>query len=144
MVFDDAFSPTIPTVFGDLWQIYRDELLNPAPDRLSPPSLVSPDAQRIDLDASIRQVQQAPPLRPLPIVVVTKTESFAGLDASTSPPGITADQVNQLYEQAEDDFVAMSPATPHVFATGSDHYVQWSQPDLLVNAVELVLTRAAT
>ena len=67
-------------------------------------------------------------MRPLPIVAVTKTESFAGLDASTSPPGITADQVNQPYEQAEDDFVAMSPATPHVFATGSDHCVQCRNP----------------
>jgi pimeloyl-ACP methyl ester carboxylesterase len=144
VVFDDAFSPTIPVVFGDLWPIYRDELLNPSPDRLSPPSLALPDAERIDLDVSIRQVEQAPPLSPLPLVMVTKTKSFAGLDESTAPPGITADQVNQLYEQAEDDFVAMSPATPHIFATGSEHYVQWSQPDLLVNAVELVLTRAAS
>jgi hypothetical protein len=37
--------------------------------------------------------------------------------------------------------VALAPATPQIRATGSDHYVQFSQPDLVVSATELVLRR---
>jgi pimeloyl-ACP methyl ester carboxylesterase len=141
IVFDDALSPTVPATFGPLWPAYRDGLLNPPLAQASLPSLRSPQAERIDLDASAAQVLQAPPLPAMPLVVLTKTESFAGLDASTAPPGVTADQVNQLFEQAQDYFVALAPATPHIIATGSDHYIQFSRPDLVVHATELVLGR---
>jgi pimeloyl-ACP methyl ester carboxylesterase len=141
IVFNDAFSPTVPEVFGSLWPAYRDGLLNPPLDRAPLESLRSPDSERIDLDASAAQVEQAPALPAMPLVVLTKTESFAGLDPSTMPPGITADQVNTLYEQAEDYFVGLAPTTPHIFATGSDHYIQFSQPDLIVRSTDLVLGR---
>jgi pimeloyl-ACP methyl ester carboxylesterase len=139
IVFNDAFSPTIPTVFGSLWPIYRDRLLNPPVDQAPLESLRSPDSERIDLDASAAQVEQSPALPSMPLVVLTKTTSFAGLEPV--PPGITADEINTLYEQAQTYFVALAPTTPHIFATGSDHYIQFSQPDLIVHSTELVLGR---
>jgi hypothetical protein len=41
--------------------------------------------------------------------------------------------------------MAYSPltATPQVFATGSDHNIQLSQPDLVINTTRLVISRAA-
>jgi pimeloyl-ACP methyl ester carboxylesterase len=139
IVFDDAFSPTVPAVFGSLWPTYRDGLLNPPLDEAPLESLRSPDSERIDLDASAAQVEQAQELPAMPLVVLTKTASFAGLDPV--PPGITADEINTLYEQAENYFVALAPTTPHIFATGSDHYIQFSQPDLIVQSTKLVLGR---
>lgn len=70
--------------------------------------------------------------------MLTKTESFAGL---TPVPGLSPDDVNRLYALAQKDVVAPAPATPQTFATGSDHYIQFSQPDLVVSATELVLGR---
>jgi hypothetical protein len=35
------------------------------------------------------------------------------------------------------------PTTPQVFATGSAHNIQLSQPDLVINATRLVISRAA-
>jgi pimeloyl-ACP methyl ester carboxylesterase len=139
IVFDDSFSPTIPAVFGPLWPLYRDGLLNPPLDKAPLPSLTSPNSERIDLDASAAQVEQAPALPAMPLVVLTKTASFAGLDAV--PAGITADEINGLYEKAQDYFVGLAPTTPRAYATGSDHYIQFSQPDLVVDSTELVLGR---
>jgi pimeloyl-ACP methyl ester carboxylesterase len=139
VVFVDAFSPTVPAVFGDQWPIYRDQLLNPPLDQAPIASMRSPDSERVDLDASSAQVLAAPAMPDIPLVVLTKTESFGGL---TSVPGLPADQTNKLYEQAQQDFVALAAATPQFIATGSDHYIQFSQPDLVVSATELVLHRA--
>jgi len=50
--------------------------------------------------------------------------------------------LSRLYEQAQDDIVELAPATPHFLATGSDHCIQCSQPDLVVRATELVEERA--
>ena len=139
VVFVDAFSPTVPALFGPQWPSYRDELLNPPIDQLPIPSMHSPESERVDLDASVAQVLSAPPLPPMPLAVLTKTESFAGLQ---SLPGLPAEDVNRVYEKAQDDLVALEPATPHTFATGSDHYIQFSQPDLVVSSTELVISRA--
>jgi hypothetical protein len=38
--------------------------------------------------------------------------------------------------------VAIQPQTPQILATGSDHYIQVRQPDLIVNATRLVVDRA--
>jgi hypothetical protein len=35
------------------------------------------------------------------------------------------------------------PTTPQVFATGSEHNIELSQPDLVINATRLVISRAA-
>ena len=72
------------------------------------------------------------------MAVLTKTEPFAGL---TSFPGLPADDLNHLYEQAQ-GAIALAAATPHIIATGSDHCIQCSQPDLVVRAIELVEARA--
>jgi pimeloyl-ACP methyl ester carboxylesterase len=141
IVFDDSFSPTIPAVFGPVWPRYRDGLLNPPLDDAPLPSLTLRSSERIDLDASAAQVQQAPTLPAMPLVVLTETASFAGLDASTVPAGITADEVNGLFEKAQRYFVGLAPTTPHLCATGGDHYIQFSQPDLVVDATELVIGR---
>ena len=139
VVFVDAFSPTVPGAFADRWAIYRDQLLNPAVEQMPLESMRSPDSERVDLDASAAQALNGPAFPQVPVVVLTKTESFAGLP---SLPGLPADDTNALYEQAQDNLVALVPGTPQFIATGSDHYIQFSQPDLVVNATELVLGRA--
>jgi pimeloyl-ACP methyl ester carboxylesterase len=139
VVFVDAFSPSIPALFGARWAIYRDQGLNPPPDQMPVASMRSPDSERVDLDASIAEVLAGPAFPKIPVAVLTKTEPFAGLK---SFPGLAADDTNRLYEQAEDDYVTLSPDTPQMIATGSDHYIQFSQPDLVVRATELVERRA--
>ena len=136
IVFVDALSPTLPELLGDRWPIYLDALSTP-PAQV--PSLSDPRAERVDLNASIAQVQAAPSLPARPLAVLTKTEPFAGL---TDLPGLSAAEINEAYQRAEDHFVALAPATPQVFATGSDHYIQFSQPDLVVYSTELVLGRS--
>jgi pimeloyl-ACP methyl ester carboxylesterase len=138
VVFVDPFSATVPLQFGPLWPLYRDKWLNPAPDEMPLPTMRGPDSERVDLDASVGQVLLAPPLPAKPVVVLTKTKSFAGL---TSVPGLSADDVNRNYELAEKSVVDLAPATPQIVATDSDHYIQFSQPDLVVSASELVLAR---
>lgn len=103
-------------------------------------SMRSPDSERVDLDASVAEVLAGPSFPNVPVAVLTKTESFGGL---TSFPGLPADEANRLYEQAQDAIVALAPTTPQLIATGSDHYIQFSQPDLVVRATELVEGRAA-
>ena len=139
VVFVDAFSATVPAVFGAQWPIYRDQALNPAIDQMPAGPMRDPTAERIDWDASIAEVLGGKPFPAIAAAVLTKTEPFVG---SPEFPGLSGADLNRLYQQAQDDLVALAPGTPRVFATGSDHCIQCSQPDLVVHVTELVQGRA--
>ena len=137
IVFVDAFSATVPSVFGARWPLYRDDVLNAAPPGTQ---LSDPRAERIDVDASVAQVAAAPTLRPMPIAVLTKTEPFA--TSLPLPPQLPSADLNGLYESAQAALVALEPGTPQTIATGDAHYIQWQSPDLVIAATEVVNGRA--
>jgi pimeloyl-ACP methyl ester carboxylesterase len=137
IVFVDAFSATVPAAFGPRWPIYRDDILNAAP---AGTQLSDPRAERIDIDASVAQVAAAPPLRPMPIAVLTKTEPFA--TSLPFPPQLPSADLNRLYESAQADLVALEPGTPQTIATGDAHYIQWQSPDLVIASTNVVDGRA--
>jgi pimeloyl-ACP methyl ester carboxylesterase len=141
IVFVDALSPTLPTQLGALWPLYV-RIFNPPLQGEPIPSLRQPQSERVDIDASIDQVQQALPLPPMPLAVLTKTEPFR-VQPGSLPTGITLAEIDTAYSSAQRYFVELVPTTPQTFATGSDHYVQLSQPDLVINATRLVISRAA-
>jgi pimeloyl-ACP methyl ester carboxylesterase len=139
LVFVDSFSPTVRERLGGLWPLYRG-VLNPPAEKQTISSLRSAASETVDIDASIDQVLSSPPLSPIPIAVLTKTEPFR-IAPNSLPAGITVPDIDRAYESAQDYFVALSPTTPHVMATDSEHYIQLSQPDLVIKTTELVISR---
>jgi pimeloyl-ACP methyl ester carboxylesterase len=138
LVFVDSFPVEIPALMGSDWPAYRQLL-----DNLLPQFTNSPSFEVIDIDQSIAQVAAAPSFPLIPTMVLTKTEPFA--IPATVPAGLAglAAKLEQVWLQAASDLVALRPQTPHVFATGSDHYIQVHQPDLVVAGAELVMQRSA-
>lgn len=134
IVFVDSFPVELPQLFGAQWPAYRAVLDGAG-------ALASPDYERIDVDASVAQVRQTRPLRPMPLAVLSKTEPFGGLP--DNPVGFTAADLERFWHEGEQYLVALAPQTPHLFATGSDHYVQVHRPDLVIAATRLVTARAA-
>ncbi|MGC2569257.1 MAG: hypothetical protein WA488_26840, partial [Mycobacterium sp.] len=66
--------------------------------------------------------------------------------AATHPAIVPPEQgakLEQAWQQGTSDLIALRPQTPHVAATGSDHYVQIHQPDVVVAAVGLATQRSA-
>jgi pimeloyl-ACP methyl ester carboxylesterase len=144
IVFVDALSPTLPIQLGALWPLYLRVLNPPLQDQqLRPyPSLRQPESERVDIQASIDQVRQAPPLLPMPLAVLTKTEPFQ-IQPGSLPAGLPSGALDTAFGDAQRYFVELAPTTPQVFATGSSHDIQLSQPDLVINAIRLVISRAA-
>ncbi len=68
----------------------------------------------------------------------------SGFRRAHFPPEVNSSDIDNAYTGAENDLVTLAPTTPHIFATGSEHYIQLSQPDLVINATLLVLARVTT
>jgi len=74
----------------------------------------------------------------VPLAVMSKTQPFA------TPPGfprIVKARLERSWPRAQDLLVRLRPQTPHVLATGSDHYVQLHDPDLTAATVGVILDR---
>jgi hypothetical protein len=56
------------------------------------------------------------------------------------PTAATA-RIRSLDHGGQDRLVRLEPQTPHVFATGSDHYVQLRDPDLTTSVIRLIFGR---
>ncbi len=140
LVLVDAFGAKIKALFGADWTAY-EKLLNRPGTALD--SL--PGFETADIDGAIRTVQRAPHLPPVPLAVLSKTEPFA------TAPGVPASlraTFERVWPLAQNTLVGLEPQTPHILATGSDHYVQIHDPDLTVNCsnvrASLILDRSIT
>ncbi|SPM33627.1 hypothetical protein MRAB57_1431 [Mycobacterium rhizamassiliense] len=133
VVFVDAFAAEIPATLGPDWPVYRRQLDGPPPQFAD-----SPWFEEIDIDKSVGQVGTAA-FPPIPIAVLARTEPFL------IPPTVTPEQganLERAWAAGASALVALRPQTPRILATGSDHFVQIHQPDLVVATVGLVNARA--
>jgi len=135
MVLADAFGTNIRELFGpELWPDYV-ELLN-HPDT---PFDSDPRFETADVDGAIDSLLNGPGLPPVPLAVLSKTEPFG------APPGVSPRLLRKLEEvwpKVQALNATLRPQTPHIFATGSDHYVQLHDPDLTTSAIRLIFNRA--
>jgi hypothetical protein len=100
-----------------------------------------PSLERIDVDASVAEIERAPPLPNIPIVVISKGRPFAHLPGET-PIGFSFEDLERLWPIGAEELVRLEPETPHIIATGSDHYVQVHDPDLVIAAIRLAIQRS--
>lgn len=136
LVLVDAFNTNIRALFGDLWPQYREILNFPGT-----PLDSQPGWETFDIDGAIDSVLAAPPLPAIPLAVMSKTEPFA--TSPTVPPEIRQ-RLEEVWPAVQDALVRLEPRTPHILATGSDHYVQINDPDLTIGAIRLILDRVKT
>ncbi len=135
LVFVDAFGVNIRRLFGPrLWPRYV-QLLNHPGTALDH----EPGFETVEVDEAISAIQTAKPLPRLPLAVISKTEPFA--TAPGVPKALTT-RLEKVWPEVQNALVKLEPQTPHIFATGSDHYVQIHDPDLTISIIRLILDRA--
>jgi pimeloyl-ACP methyl ester carboxylesterase len=134
LVFVDAFGPNIATLFGAQWPAYAETLNKPGTALDSQPGW-----ETVDANEAIRAIRDATALPKVPAVVISKTAPFA---VSPTVPAALTTTLEHAWPQVQQALVALEPQTPHVFATGSDHYVQINDPDLTSSMIRLVLDRS--
>jgi pimeloyl-ACP methyl ester carboxylesterase len=108
---------------------------------------VYPDFERADADASFDELLAAPPLRPMPLVVLSADHPWGplvpgfiadGLLAPDTPPdvGYVTDRAQKV---AQANLAALVPGAKHVTDTDSGHLIHQDQPQLVVDAIRDVV-----
>ena len=134
LVMLDAFGPPLQHLFGPLWPRYVARLNHPGT-----PIDADPGFETVNTGEAFASVRRAPRLAAFPMVVVSKTEPFG---VSPDFPVVLHTRLEAAWPRAQQALVRLEPDTPHVYATGSDHYVQMHAPDVSIAAIRRVVTRA--
>ena len=99
---------------------------------------------------SFEQVTSAPPVRPVPTVILTADKppiSASDIASGVFPPSVTVEFVNALWSAqiaAQAALARLFPGARHITNTSSGHYIHLEQPQLVINAIREVVdaTRA--
>lgn len=99
---------------------------------------VSANPEGIDLNASFDQMRASrtsTPLHPMPLIVLSAGQA----DPAMFPAGWPMAAETQLHDELQADLAGLVPGGRHVVAKTSGHYIQQSQPDLVVAAIRDVV-----
>ncbi len=111
-------------------QAFRAESLNPNPAR---------HIEGIDLQASVAQVRVAPIPTGLPIVVVSRGKPSDWPD--DFPADLVAD-LEHVWRGLQSDLLQLSRDAKHLIATQSSHFIQFDEPQLVVEAIRSAIAAA--
>ena len=106
-----------------------------------------PDIERFDADATFAQLRAAPPLRAMPLAVLSSDASIGQLVESMAangqlPAGVPADfgYVTEAAQRAaQAGLAALVPGARHLTNTNSGHNIHREQPQLVVEAIRDVV-----
>ena len=129
------------------WRLWKDPLLGaPSEQALA----MYPDLEYNANQRNFRQDSVAPPLKPMPFIVLSADEpyDFLPLVEDGSLP-MTADEAIKFSKllfravvDARADLVSQVPGARHITDTDSDHYLHQEQPQLVIDAVREVVEAA--
>jgi pimeloyl-ACP methyl ester carboxylesterase len=106
-----------------------------------------PDLERMDIDRSFAETRAAPPLQPMPLLVLSADRPWgpqvpamiaAGQLAADTPPdfGYVTDTAQK---QAHAKLAALVPGAKLVTKTDSGHEIHKEQPQLVIDAIREVV-----
>jgi pimeloyl-ACP methyl ester carboxylesterase len=101
-----------------------------------------PAIERLDPDVSFAQIRAAPPLRPMPLIVLSADRPWgpqlpemiaAGILAADTPPDFGY-IVDGAQKQAQAKLAELVPGAKHLTDTGSGHEIHKEQPQLVIDS----------
>src|SRR6476469_4608790 len=106
-----------------------------------------PALERIDVDRSFNQIRAAPPLRTMPLVVLSADRPWGpqlpsmiaeGKVSADIPPdfGYVTDAAQK---KAQERLAALVPNAKHITKTNSGHEIHKEQPQLVIDAIREVV-----
>jgi pimeloyl-ACP methyl ester carboxylesterase len=106
-----------------------------------------PELEQLDYEASMDQVAAAPPIHPMPLVVLSADFLFgpnwrSKIVEGVVPPGTPSDLgyvIDKAQKSAQEGLAALVPDAKHVTNTHSGHNIPMEQPQLVIDAIREVV-----
>jgi pimeloyl-ACP methyl ester carboxylesterase len=104
------------------------------------PGLRYPDLEQILFRPSFAEMRTAAkqhPLADIPLTVISRGREFKLPEGL--PGGLTTAIVEKAWNESQDKLAKLTPDAVHVIAEKSEHYIMFSQPELIIEQVRRVV-----
>lgn len=144
MVLVDALSEGLREAeTPEEWAVQLDLLSGDMTETLK----LYPEIEQLDADSSFDEILAAPPMRPMPLVVLSADHPWGPLVPGfiadgTLPPDIPPDfgyVTDRAAKQSQAALAASVPGARHVTNTDSGHEIHKDQPQLVIDSVRDVV-----
>jgi pimeloyl-ACP methyl ester carboxylesterase len=106
-----------------------------------------PALERLDPDRSFDQIRAAPPLRPLPLVILSSDRAWgpqipAMIASGALPADVPPDFgyiTDAAQKQAQEKLAQLVPNATHIINTNSGHEIHKEQPQLVIDSIREVV-----
>ena len=106
-----------------------------------------PALERIDVDRSFDQIRAAPPLRPIPLVVLSADRPWGPQMPSMIAEGKLSAEIppdfgyvtDTAQKQAQEQLAELVPGAKHITNTNSGHEIHKEQPQLVIDSIREVV-----
>ena len=136
LVLVDGLSEDLPDGLTPAQQDIFEALNTPPPGS---------DSEVLDVDATFAELRDSAPPPTVPVIVLTADRPQLTPEVIASgglPPGVDqafADALWSAQLAAQDELAAKFPGAEHVTATDSTHYIQYDNPELVIDSVRAVV-----
>jgi pimeloyl-ACP methyl ester carboxylesterase len=144
LVLVDALSEGLQDAeTSEQWPIQRKLMEGDVKESLA----LYPALERIDPDRSFDQVRAAPPLRSIPLVVLSADRPWGPQIPSMIEAGILPKDVppdfgyvtDAAQKKAQEQLAKLVPNAKHIIKTNSGHEIHKEQPQLVIDAIREVV-----
>ena len=144
LVLVDALSEGLQDAeTSEQWPIQRKLMEGNVKESLA----LYPALERIDPDRSFDQVRAAPPLRSIPLVVLSADHPWGPqvpsmIEAGILPKDVPADfgyVTDAAQKKAQEQLAKLVPNAKHIVKTNSGHEIHKEQPQLVIDAIREVV-----
>ena len=117
---------------------------NPSEESLA----LYPDLEKYAHRRNFRQVSAAPPLKPMPLIVLSADQPYdftPFVDSGEVPADIAERFAKDLFRavlKARAELVSRVPGARHITNTNSGHYIHQEQPQIVIDSVREVVEAA--
>ena len=87
--------------------------------------------------AQLRAMERKTPFPDVPLSVISHGKPFALPEGL--PGGLTSDSVERAWTYSQDQLAKLTPSAVHIIAKRSSHYIQLTQPQLVLDQVNRVV-----
>lgn len=103
----------------------------------------SPGGEAYDVDKSLKQIANLPPLRPIPLTVLVAGK--AEILPPDAPPDFRVAYLaaREVWPMAQKEFAEQSPKGRLVTVKGASHYIHTQKPSVVADAVKRVIADAS-
>lgn len=137
LVLVDPAQPFIRKLFPpEIWKIDQEIGLHPE----SP--IPGYQQEAYDQDSNYDQIEAAPPLRSMPVIILVRSKPNPVPDGLSAPAKEVVTALNRVWPQAQAEFAASIPGARLISVPDTTHYIHTQRPDTVIDAIRQVIAQA--